>query len=221
MPPIRKPRAVIFDMDGVLFDSEVLYQEAVQIAAAEIGVIIDPALALRTIGSSWQASNALFRGELGDDFPVDSLREAWMRHYDSLADKRLELKPGVRELIATLDGMAIPRAIATSSFHKHVSHHLGRHGLTDHFHAVVAQGDYAKAKPAPDPFLNAAARLGVAPATCLALEDSFNGIRSASAAGMTTVMVPDLLAPTAEIRALCAWVADDLHEVRAMILATA
>ena len=75
-------------------------------------------------------------------------------------------------------------------------------------------------KPAPDPFLKAAERLGVEPQLCLALEDSHNGVRSASSAGMITVMVPDLLEPTEEIRRLCTLVVRDLHEVRRLIVAT-
>ena len=221
MPLPNRPQAVVFDMDGVLFDSESLYAEAIQIAAAEMGVVVSAELVRRTIGSSWIATNALFRAELGADFPVDALRAAWMRHYEALADVRLALKPGVVELLDTLDALAIPRAIATSSFPASATHHLGHHGLTERFHAVVAFGDYARAKPAPDPFLTAAARLGVPPGQCLALEDSHNGIRSAASAGMVTVMVPDLLAPTDEIRLLCAHVAFDLHEVRAMVLADA
>ncbi len=220
MPLPRRPLAVIFDMDGVLFDSETLYAQAIQIAAGELGVTIAPALVHRTIGSSWLATNALFLHELGADFPMDALRAAWMRHYDALADDKLALKPGVLELLDALDALAIPRAIATSSFHKQASHHLAHHALVDRFDAVIAQGDYANSKPAPDPFLAAAARLGVAPAHCLAIEDSHNGIRSASAAGMMTVMVPDQIAATVEIAALCYTVADDLHEVRAMIVDT-
>ena len=78
---------------------------------------------------------------------------------------------------------------------------------------------YVAGKPEPDPFLRAAERLGVEPRSCLALEDSYNGVRSASAAGMMTVMVPDLLEPTDEMRALCTVVVGDLHEARRLILA--
>ena len=83
----------------------------------------------------------------------------------------------------------------------------------------LGHGDYDSGKPAPDPFLKAAERLGVEPHLCLALEDSHNGIRSASSAGMMTIMVPDLLEPTDEIRGLCTFVVRDLHEVRRLILA--
>ncbi len=81
------------------------------------------------------------------------------------------------------------------------------------------QGDYAAGKPAPDPFLKAAERLGVEARACLALEDSHAGVRSASSAGMMTIMVPDLLEPTDEIRGLCTAVVPSLHEVRGLILA--
>jgi len=94
------------------------------------------------------------------------------------------------------------------------------HNLMGRFQEIVGHGDYKRGKPAPDPFLKAAERLGVEPHLCLALEDSHNGVRSASSAGMMTIMVPDLLEPTDEIRGLCTFVVRDLHEVRSLILAT-
>jgi beta-phosphoglucomutase-like phosphatase (HAD superfamily) len=98
-----------------------------------------------------------------------------------------------------------------------VQHHLAAHGLLDRFQAIVARGDYARGKPNPEPFLKAAERLGVEPALCLALEDSHNGVRAAANAGMMTIMVPDLLAATAEMERLCVCIARDLHDVRALI----
>src|SRR5436190_10585789 len=112
----------------------------------------------------------------------------------------------------------LPRAIATSSSRTTVERHLTSHSLMDRFVEIICRGDYEKGKPAPDPFLKAAERLGVEPRLCLALEDSHNGVRSASAAGMITVMVPDLLEPTHEIRACCTFVVGDLHEVQRLIL---
>ena len=88
----------------------------------------------------------------------------------------------------------------------------------DRFDEIICRGDYEKGKPAPDPFLKAAERLGVEPRLCLALEDSHIGVRSAAAAGMMTVMVPDLLEPTDDIFALCILVVRDLLEVRDLIL---
>lgn len=215
----RMPAAIVFDMDGLLFDTETLYQEAAAVAAEEGGHDISSGIIFRLIGLPWPQGRALLRDHFGEGFPVDEFEAAWLAHFWRMADTHLPLKPGVVELLDALDALRLPRAIATSSSHRTVQHHLSAHDLASRFHAVVGAGDYASGKPEPDPYLKAAERLGVAPGMCLALEDSHNGVRSASAAGMMTVMVPDLLEPTAEIRDLCMLVATDLHEVRRLILA--
>jgi len=111
----------------------------------------------------------------------------------------------------------MPRAIATSSSRESVEHSLGPHGLVPRFDAIVSRELQTQHKPHPDPFLKAAQALGLDPADCLALEDSHNGVRAAAAAGMMTIMVPDLLDPTDEMHALCVRIARDLHEVRELI----
>jgi beta-phosphoglucomutase-like phosphatase (HAD superfamily) len=214
----RKPAAVVFDMDGLLFNTESLYQDAVMLAAAEGGHQMVPDLFRQMVGLPVVQSRALLLAHFGEDFPVDAFEAAWVRHFWVIAETRLTLKPGVLELLDTLDELALPRAIATSSLHRTVERHLGTHNLLGRFDTVVGNGDYAAAKPAPDPFLTAAHRLSVEPQLCLALEDSPNGVRSAAAAGMMTIMVPDLVEPTAEIRNLCIEIARDLHEVRHLIL---
>jgi HAD superfamily hydrolase (TIGR01509 family) len=210
----RKPAAVVFDMDGVLFDTEALYQEAILLAATEGGHEVRVEVFKRMIGVPWAQSRLMLLSHFGETFPVDAFQEAWVRHFWVIAETRLKLKPGVVELLDTLDQLRLPRAIATSSTHRTVERHLAAGNLAGRFNAIIGHGDYKNGKPAPDPFLTAAQRLGVAPHLCLALEDSHNGVRSASSAGMMTVMVPDLLEPTDEIRSLCAFVANDLHEVR-------
>jgi HAD superfamily hydrolase (TIGR01509 family) len=217
---LRMPAAVVFDMDGLLFDTETLYQEAALLAAAEGGHKATGDIFFQLIGVPWARGRELLLGHFGDDFPVDDFVTVWVRHFEAIAATRLALKPGVIELLDLLDTLRLPRAIATSSSHHTVVQHLDAGGLTGRFDAIVGAGDYAHGKPAPDPFLAAAARLGIAPAECLALEDSHNGVRSAAAAGMMTIMVPDLLPPTDEIRALCAHVAAHLDEVRRLILAS-
>src|SRR5260370_29539531 len=215
----RTPAAVVFDMDGLLFDSETLYPEAIFLAAAEGGHEVAPDFFSRTVGLPWAQSRALLLCHFGEDFPVEEFQAAWVRHFWVIAETRLALKPGALELLDTLDQFRLPRAIATSSSHRTVERHLTAHDLIGRFDEIVGHGDYERGKPAPDPFLKVSQRLGVEPRLCLALEDSHNGVRSASSAGMMTVMVPDLLEPTDEIRALCTFVARDLHEVRGLILA--
>ena len=213
----RQPVAVVFDMDGLLFDTETLYQEAGALAARDFTCELTPEIFRSLIGLPWTASAQLLLGHFGSSFDVDGFAQSWRGHFATIVETRLPLKPGVVELLDCLDAHKLPRAIATSSSHKTAQHHLAFHNLAGRFHHVVASGDYATGKPAPDPYLMAAKRMGVEPGLCLALEDSYNGVRSASAAGMMTVMVPDLLDPTDEIRGLCALIANDLHVVRGLL----
>lgn len=208
---------MIFDMDGLIFDTETLYQEAFLAAATAGGHDLPAMVIQRTIGVPWTRSRLMLLEHMGSDFPVDHYFTQVIGHFESLAATQLRLKPGVVELLDLLDQLEMPRCIATSSAHATVQSHLAVYGLADRFHAVIGHGDYANSKPAPDPFLTAAKRLGVAPTLCLTLEDSYNGVRSASAAGTMTVMVPDLLGPTPEIRALCTGVVEDLHAVCELI----
>jgi beta-phosphoglucomutase-like phosphatase (HAD superfamily) len=213
-----RPSAVIFDMDGLLFDTESLRQEALLLAAAEGGHEIVPDVVSHAVGLPWTRSRSLFLAHFGEAFPAEEFHESWVRHFWVIAETRLTLKPGALELLELLDRLRLPRAIATSSSHHTVERHLTAYNLASRFDVIVARGDYVSTKPAPDPFLKAAERLGVEPWLCLALEDSHSGVRSGASAGMMTVMVPDLLEPTDEIRGLCIFVARDLHQVRRSVL---
>lgn len=213
----RTPRAVIFDMDGLIFDTEALYRDALTFAADGLGAEVSVEVFLSTIGLSFEETKRRMGAHFGDAVDMDLLWKTASGHFAQLADMQLRLKPGVTELLDLLDTMEIQTAIATSSARDSVSHHLAAHGLQDRFKAVAASGSYARSKPQPDPFLTAAAMIGADPPACIALEDSHNGVRSASAAGMMTIMVPDLLEANEEMRGLCAHVAADLHEVAGLI----
>jgi len=215
-----RPSAVVFDMDGLLFDTESLRQGALLLAAAEGGHKIVSDVFSGAVGVPWTRSRPLFLAHFGETFPAEKFHDAWVRHFWVMAETRLTLKPGALELLDLLDRLSLPRAIATSSSHRTIERHLTAYNLKSRFDAIVGRGDYVSTKPAPDPFLKAAERLGIEPRLCLALEDSHNGVRSASAAGMMTVMVPDLLEPTDDICALCTFVARDLHQVRDLVLLT-
>ena len=204
-------------MDGLLVDTERFYAESIMTAACEVGCPMSHDIFLRLVGGSREDNHAFLLRHYGADYPLADLVSTWGRHFRALASAGLPLKPGAAELLDLLDELGLPRAIATSNTHSTIQHNLGSLGLTDRFHAVVGHGDYVSGKPAADPFLKAAERLGVAPELCLALEDSHNGVRSASAAGMMTVMVPDLIPPTEEIQGLCTLVVGDLHHVRRLV----
>ncbi|WP_024513680.1 HAD family phosphatase [Bradyrhizobium sp. Tv2a-2] len=213
----RKAQAVVFDMDGLLFNTEAIYRDATISVAREAGYQLPLDFYLATIGLPGEATRARFGELFGNAFDFDGFWSASTQRFREATAAQLYLKAGVIELLDLLDELQLPRAIATSSRHEDARHHLDTHGLHDRFHAIVAHGDYAQGKPNPDPFLKAAERLGVDPALCLALEDSHNGVRAASRAGMMTVMVPDLLAPDSEMQSLCLCIARNLHEVCSLI----
>lgn len=214
----RRVDAVVFDMDGILFDTERLYEKAAIAAATELGHEMTTEFFRSTIGSPWTVIRAQLLDFYGPTFDPDALRTTAMRLFDEWVGTELSLKPGVLELLDLLDELKLPRAIATTSAQSTVQRHLSAHDLTGRFHQVVAHDDCVRHKPAPDPFLLAAERLRVEPAYCLALEDSHHGVQSAAAAGMMTVMVPDLLPPSDEIHALCTHVLEDLHQVRPLFV---
>ena len=214
MPLPRPVKAVVFDMDGLLVDTERVYHAAVVATARDLGLEFPTELFLQMIGLTWAHNEGQLVEHFGPGFDAPSFRAEASQRFQELMEAEVTLKAGVVELLDRLDELALPRAIATSSHHREVTRNMGRHGLGERFDAVVANGDYARAKPNPDPYLLAAERLGVPPEDCLALEDSHNGVRAAAAAGMMTVMVPDMLDPTEEMQTLCVRIARDLHEVR-------
>jgi HAD superfamily hydrolase (TIGR01509 family) len=213
----RKVRAVVFDMDGLLLDTETLARDCVMAIAAERGHDMPLSLFLQLVGIPNVEGHQILFAHFGPDFDAEGLFQASWARFAEVVDLEALLKEGVVELLDHLDQLGLPRAIATSSPREAVDHHLGPSGLIPRFDAIVARGDYGRGKPAPDPFLLAAQRLGVAPHDCLALEDSHHGVRAAHAAGMMTVMVPDLLEPTEEMHDKCVRIALSLHEVRALL----
>jgi HAD superfamily hydrolase (TIGR01509 family) len=219
MPLLRAPLAVVFDMDGVLIDSEPLHREAILSSCRALGYAMTSEQHLQMIGAPWDRNRVRLAGWFGAEFPAEAFLADCSTRFRALAADGVPLRPGVRELVAFLDARGIPSAVATSAGRATATQHLSRTGLLDGFRAVVTRDDVSRGKPDPDVFLLAAERLGVDPAVCLALEDSNNGVRAASAAGMMTVMVPDLLEPTPEIAALCVHVARDLYAVRALLQA--
>lgn len=217
----RQVKAVVFDMDGLLVDTEQVVFDAMTAAARQDRRELPFDIFKRMVGLPGHASDRIVIEHFGEGFDAARWRAEVSRHFDAIAAAGIALKAGVVELLDVLDARALPRAIATSSTRHAVEHSLGQHGLVERFHAVISRELQTHHKPHPDPFLKAAAAIGVDPADCLALEDSHNGVRAASGAGMMTIMVPDLLDPTEEMHALCVRIARDLHEVRELLEAQA
>jgi HAD superfamily hydrolase (TIGR01509 family) len=211
--------AVIFDMDGLLLDTESLYRSAMITAASSMGYDFPDEFCQSMVGTAEAEIHAILQQRFGVDFPIarlfeDCESEMWRR-----LEAALPVKPGAAELIAELATRGLPMAVATSTVRRIAEQHLKRAGFFDHFGAVCTREDVTRGKPHPDIFLAAAGKLGVRPERCIVLEDSYPGVRAAHASGAMAIMVPDMLPATDELRALCVAVVRDLHDVRVMLQA--
>lgn len=215
----RAPKAVVFDMDGLLVDTETVVFRAMQHAAGGIGGEMPFATFQRMVGLQHAHSDLVLIEHFGEGFDLDAWQVVVSAHFREQLAAGIALKTGAVEILDQLDVLGLPRAIATSSSLESVRASLGPHSLIERFDALITRDVQTRGKPHPEPFLRAAEALGVDPADCLALEDSHNGVRSASSAGMMTVMVPDMLDPTEEMETLCVRIAQDLHEVRGWLSA--
>ncbi|ANP47266.1 HAD family hydrolase [Candidatus Viadribacter manganicus] len=209
----RKPHAVVFDLDGTLIDSEALVKDAHFAACGEIGVTMTEAQFLSLVGMHREANDLQLKSYYGEDFPLERFITLTRAH---VGDRVAPLKPGALELMDTLEALELPFGLATSSRRPWVERHFAAHALTPRFRAVVTRQDVVEGKPHPEPYLHASKLLGAAPEMVLALEDSYAGVSSAHAAGCMTVMAPDLLPPTDEMRAK-AIVVTSLSEVRSLL----
>lgn len=206
-------QAVIFDMDGTLIDTERVSQASWRQAARDFGITIPEDILYAFVGCSIPNAMRMIDDEFGD--PAFTERLFTRRHeiFDATWEDELSLKPGAAEAVTAARERGLAVALATSSVRERAVASMRRFGLMDLFGAAVFDEDIEHHKPAPDVYLVAADHLGIEPARCVAVEDSFNGVRSGAAAGMRTIMVPDYNEPTPEIRALCAEVLTTLHEL--------
>lgn len=196
------PAAVVFDLDGLMIDSERLDRLGWYAVAAKRGFVMTDDLHGLTIGRREADVAAEFKSVFGPHFDFAAAAgevRAWREAY--VARHGMPQKSGLTEMLDHLDTACIPYGVATSTAREPALKSMG--SLADRMHAAVFGEDVVVGKPAPDVYLLAAQRLAVAPNRCLALEDSLPGVAAAEAAGMTVIMIPDLVVPEEGIRYVC------------------
>ncbi|WP_313808455.1 HAD family phosphatase [Sphingobium sp.] len=211
-------RAVVFDMDGTLLDTEAEHRRTMAEAAAALGWPFSAELQLAMVGIHRDANRIMLVEHFGADFPLEQFYADSDLLFEAALEAVIPMRPGVEPVLARLASAGIPMAVATSTEEPHASRRLEKAGLLDYFDAVVTRNDVERPKPHPEPYLLAAKRLGVAAIDAVAVEDSHAGVRSAATAGMATIMIPDLLPPTEAELQLVAAVLPSLHDLAALIL---
>ncbi|SES87480.1 haloacid dehalogenase superfamily, subfamily IA, variant 3 with third motif having DD or ED/haloacid dehalogenase superfamily, subfamily IA, variant 1 with third motif having Dx(3-4)D or Dx(3-4)E [Enterococcus malodoratus] len=213
---MKKVKGIIFDMDGLLFDTESIYCDANLVVAEKYDLPFTEEIYARFIGISdeevWAELHKMF-ADHGKETVQKFIDESWGMAHDRFKIGNVDLKPGVHELLAYLEEKEIPRVLASSNVRPVIEILLEHAGIRDKFSDIISAEDVKFAKPDPEIFVIAADRLGIAAADGLVLEDSKNGILAAEGAGVPVVMVPDIVPPTAEIKEKTEAVLPTLHEV--------
>lgn len=207
-------KAVIFDVDGLLFDTESLYLEAWPHIGEKMGLPITREVAFLTTALAAKESEVIFKEHYGDGFSYDEAKKhmgPWLTDY--ITQNGMPFKPGAKQLVERLHQQGIPLAVGSSNRKAVVEAYLEAGGILHCFTAVSTVDVAGAAKPAPDIFLCGAKMLGQAPETCLAIDDSPIGILAAYRAGCVPCMVPDLLGPQKETKGQVWRVFDSLLEV--------
>ena len=213
-----KIKGVISDMDGVILDTEKLYVRFWCEAANFCGYPMKThhALSIRSLARPFAIEK--LKGFFGEDFDYHRVHDKRIELMDKYIEENgIEAKSGAKELLIRLKNNAYKVALATATAPERTEKYLSRLGLYQYFDKIICASMVSKGKPEPDIYIKAAEELGLKPEECLALEDSQNGIKSASSAGCKTVMVPDLDQPTKEILPLLYAVADGLLDVEKIL----
>lgn len=210
-----KYKAVVFDMDGVIFDSERLVLQGWQEIAKKYALPDIEEVYYRCVGVNAVATKEIFLHHYGADFPYDTYKkEASQLFHSRYGGGKLPMKPGVEELLRFLKEKGYPVGLASSTRKAVVEQEITDAGLKEYFMNLTCGDMLKKSKPEPDIFLMACESLSVSPKDTVVIEDSYNGIRAAYRAGAIPIMVPDMIPPDEEMKRLSHKICRDLTEVK-------
>ena len=208
-------KAVVFDMDGIIFDSERLVIDCWKVVAEKYAIPDIEEACNECLGVNSVETKEKFLNRYGQDFPYDAYKSEMSKIYhDNYDGGRLPMKIGVVELLQYIKECNLNVALASSTRSEVVTQQLKDAGILKYFQVIVGGDMVTRSKPQPDIFLKACEELGVAPQESFAIEDSYNGIRAAAAGHLRPLMVPDLMPPTSEMKELSEGIFDTLLEVK-------
>lgn len=214
-------QGIIFDMDGLMFDTETLYYKATQEAADKIGLSYDFATYEKYIGVSdeevWQAYHEMYDPLFGEQIVNTFINDSFDRAVELFESGAADLKPGLKELLSHLEEKGIQRCVASSNQRRIIDILLEKNNLLDEFSHIVSFEDVTKAKPDPEIFEIASSRFSFPKENLLILEDSKNGVLAADQAGIDVIMVPDLITPTPALEEKTIAILPTLNEVSSIL----
>jgi HAD superfamily hydrolase (TIGR01509 family) len=213
-----KFKAVVFDMDGLLIDSESIALAVSIEACREYGYKLDISVYNRCIGANDALAREILTAGHGSDFPYDLISKLFEeKYYKEVLNKPVPLKTGVLDLLKYLEKERVKKAVATSTNHSLAVKELTNAKINRYFDFVLGGDQISKGKPNPEMYLTVCERLREKPGDCLALEDSDNGVISAFEAGLTVIQIPDLVEPSVKVKVLGHKVMQSLEEVLALL----
>ncbi len=210
-------KAVIFDLDGLMLETEAIAREIWLSEAEKQGVPLSRALYDTLIGRTYPDIHDLVQNAFGERADATKFIADCLARYKERIHRPIPQRPGLEAMLSFCEAKGLKKIVGTSSGREFALVKLSSAGIAGRFDSIVTAGDVERGKPAPDVFLKAAERAGETPQNCLVLEDSANGILAAQAAGIFSIMIPDLLAPSPEIRAAAGAVLESLAEVPAFL----
>ncbi len=207
-------KGIIFDMDGTMFDTEIISVNAMQQVALRYGVSVEYEVALEFLGLPREEIRQRFLQRFGQEFDYTNYRLDKIAYQNAvIQDKGVPIKPGLMELLQYAKDNCIPCAVATSTSHERTKDLLSRAEVEGYFPVVICGEDVKNGKPNPDIFLYAAEKLELKPEDCIVIEDSRNGILAASRTGSFAILVPDLIPVDEEMQTAANLICSDLFGV--------
>lgn len=200
---MSKISLAIFDMDGLMFDTERISLQAWVEVGKDFGFHIEPSVVIETIGASLTNTEKVFKKHYGGQFPFYEIRKRKVAYaLEYIADNGLPIKKGLYELLGFLEEKSVFRAVATNTERERTEKYLELAGVKTKFDIIVCGDEVGRGKPDPEIYLTTAQKIACPNEECIVLEDSENGIKAASRAKMMPILIPDIKRPAKEVEKL-------------------